>query len=84
MHGGTIPIMSGSPTPVPSFGAPRGSEDGSRLPLIPIAIGVLTVVVVIGLFIFFGRRDSTETAASGAADPYSSSLTPWPLSKSSA
>jgi|SRR5437868_3254680 len=74
-HGGTIPIMSGSPTPVPSFGAPRGGEDGSRLPLIPIAIGVLTVVVVIGLFIFFGRRDSTETAASGAADPYSSSLT---------
>ena len=67
--------MSGSPTPVPSFGAPSGSEGQSRPPLIPIAIGVVTVLVVIGLFIFFGRSGTTEYAASGTADPYAANLT---------
>src|SRR5690242_8428624 len=73
--GGTIHVMGGSPNPVPSFGAPRGTEEQSRPPLIPIAIGVVLVLAVIGLFMFFGRSGAEHAATRGAADPYAANLT---------
>lgn len=66
--------MGGSTTPVPSFGAPKGSEEQSRPPLVPIAIGAVAVLVAIGLFILFGRKGDTPSASSTAADPYASNL----------
>jgi hypothetical protein len=72
--GSTIHVMGGSPNPVPSFGAPSGTQERSRPPIIPIAIGVLTVLVVIGLFIFFGRKSPNETAAPAAGDSYAANL----------
>lgn len=73
-QGSTIHIMGNSSTPVPSFGAPSGNEEQSRPPLIPIAIGVVTVLVVIGLFAFFGRNSAHEGAAPATADPYAANL----------
>lgn len=66
--------MGNSPTPVPSFGAPSGKGEHSGPPLIPIAIGIVTVLVVIGLFAFFGRSSATESAAPATADPYAANL----------
>jgi len=66
--------MGGSTTPVPSFGAPPGSEEQSRPPLVPIAIGAVAVLVAIGLFIVFGRNRTSDTASPTAADPYASNL----------
>jgi len=73
--GGTIHVMGNSPTPVPSFGAGSGTDEQSRPPLIPIAIGVVTVLMVIGLFAFFGRNKSDSAAPGATADPYAANLT---------
>ena len=64
--------MGDSSTPVPSFGAQQDPSQ-SRPPLIPIAIGVLAVLVVIGLFILFGRG-ANQNAPTAGVDPYASSL----------
>jgi len=66
--------MDGSPSQVPSFGAPSGAEEQSRPPIVPIAIGVGLVLAVIGLFIFFGRSGPDHAATPGTADPYSANL----------
>jgi len=66
--------MGGSPSHVPSFGAPPGTEEQSRPPIVPIAIGVLLVLVVIGLFIFFGRSRADQAATPGTPDPYAAHL----------
>ena len=76
--------MGGSPNPVPSFGAPSGTEERSHPPLIPIAIGAITVLVVIGLFMFFGRKTAGEGAVPAAADPYAASLAISDVSMSTA
>lgn len=65
--------MGGSPSHVPSFGAPPGTEERSRPPIVPIAIGVALVLAVIGLFIFFGRSRTDHTTA-GTPDPYAPHL----------
>lgn len=65
--------MGDSSTPVPSFGAQQDSGE-SRPPLIPIAIGVVAVLIVIGLFILFGRSGANQNASTGGADPYASNL----------
>ena len=66
--------MGGSPSHVPSFGAPQGTEDQSRPPLVPIAIGVVLVLAVVGLFMFFGRNRADHAATPGTADPYAANL----------
>lgn len=73
MAGSTILSMAGSPTPLPSFGGASGRTEESRPPLVPIAIGVLAVLVVIGLFILFSGKGS-ENAAPSTPDPYASNL----------
>ena len=64
--------MGQSPSPFPSLGVPPSSEE-SRPPLVPIAVGAIAVVVVIGLFVFFGRKGASETPIS-ATDPYAANL----------
>ena|SRR5437588_3983992 len=73
--GGTIHVMGGPPNPVPSFGAPPGTEEQSRPPLIPIAIGAVAVLVAIGLFVLFGRNSPSASTSPAAADPYAANLT---------
>lgn len=65
--------MGDSSTPVPSFGAQQDSGE-SGPPLIPIAIGVIAVLIVIGLFILFGRPKANQNASAAGTDPYASSL----------
>lgn len=83
-RGGTILSMGESPTPVPSFGAEANKTEESRPPIIPIAIGALAVLVVIALFIFFGRKTSGEASAPATPDPYASNLAISSVSMSSA
>jgi len=66
--------MGGSSSGVPSFGAPAGTEERSRPPIVPIAIGVVLVLAVIGLFIFFGRSSADHAATAGTPDPYAPHL----------
>ena len=72
--GGTIQRMSNSPGPVPSFGASSGTQEESRPPILPIAIGALAVLIVIALFVFLGRRGASESAAPAASDSYAANL----------
>src|SRR5689334_19020350 len=81
--GGTILSMAESPDPVPSFGADATKGEESRPPVVPIAIGAIAVLLVIGLFILFGRKNSAETTAS-APDPYAANLSISSVSMSSA
>ena len=73
-NGGTIHIMAIASTFAPFFGPPPGTEEQSRPPLIPIAIGVVAVLAAIGLFAFFGRNTSDRTAPGTTADPYAANL----------
>ncbi|HWY68647.1 MAG TPA: DUF2393 family protein [Terriglobales bacterium] len=82
--GGTIHVMGGSSSHVPSFGAPSGSEERSRPPIVPIAIGVVLVLAVIGLFAFFGRRGTNQNATPGTADPYAANLAIFDVAMSTA
>ena len=64
--------MADSSTPLPSLGAPTDSGE-SGPPLLPLGIGVAVVLIVIGLFMFFGRKGPNENAPA-AADSYAASL----------
>src|SRR5579871_4993111 len=64
--------MGDSSTPVPSFGAQQDSGE-SGPPLIPIAIGVIAVLLVIGAFILFGRGGANQNSPAGV-DAYASNL----------
>ena len=75
--------MAESPDPGPSFGDATKREQ-SRPPVVPIAIGAIAVLVVVGLFILFGRKNSAETTAASAPDPYAANLTISGVSMSSA
>jgi hypothetical protein len=66
--------MGDSSSPVPSFGARPAGEERSGPPLVPIAIGAGAVVVVLVLFIVFGRSGNSNVTA-GTPDPYASNLT---------
>jgi hypothetical protein len=66
--------MGESPTPVPSFGAASGRHEEARPPVVPIAIAAVAVLVVIGLFVFFGRKGPNENSAPVAPDPYAANL----------
>lgn len=66
--------MGGSPSHVPSFGAPSGAEEQTRPPIVPIAVGVALVLAVIGLFIFFGSSGADHPATPRTADPYAANL----------
>lgn len=66
--------MADSPVPAPSFGAPSGKDEESRFPVVPIAIGALVVLVVIGLFAFLGRSRGSDNGSPAAADPYAPNL----------
>ncbi len=68
------PRMGESPTPLPSFGAPSPSSEESRPPLVPLAIGAGAVLVIVVLFIVFGRSGSNQSNASAAVDPYAANL----------
>jgi Protein of unknown function (DUF2393) len=72
--GGTIQTMAESPTPVPSFGVDSGKHEESRPPIVPIAIGAVAVLVIIALFVFFGRKRPNETATPSTPDPYAAHL----------
>ena len=76
--------MGESPTPVPSFGAEATRTEESRPPIVPIAIGAIAVLVVIGLFIFLGRKNSGDANAASAPDPYAANLSISSVSMSSA
>ena len=73
-RGGTILSMGNSPNPIPSFGGAAGKDEQSRPPIVPIAIGAATVLIVIGILMFFGRRTANENVAPAAADAYAASL----------
>jgi hypothetical protein len=75
--------MGEPPTPAPSFGSVSDKRDESRPPLIPIAIGAIAVLVVIGVMMFFSRG-SGKQAATLAADPYAASLPISDISMSTA
>jgi hypothetical protein len=72
--GGTIPTMGNSPNPIPSFARAAGKNEQSGPPIVPIAIGAATVLIVIGILIFFGRKSGNENVAPGTADPYAANL----------
>jgi Protein of unknown function (DUF2393) len=82
--GGTIHIMGNASAFAPFFGPPPGTEEQSRPPLIPIAIGVVAVLAAIGLFAFFGRNTSNSTAPGTIADPYAANLVISDVSMSTA
>lgn len=64
--------MAESPSPLPSLGQPSDSRE-SGPPLVPLAIGAAAVLIVIGMFILFGRSKGNETNST-TVDPYASSL----------
>lgn len=66
--------MAESPSPLPSLGAASGNTEESGPPIVPIAIGAVAVLVVIGLLIVFGRKGANETASPAAPDPYATNL----------
>lgn len=72
--GGTIQTMTESPTRVPSFGVDSAKGEESRPPIVPIAIGAVAVMVIIALFVIFGRKGPNETATPSTPDPYASNL----------
>jgi hypothetical protein len=72
--GGTILTMGNSPNPIPSFGREAGKDEQSGPPVVPIAIGAMAVLIVIGILMFFGRRSGNENAAQATADPYAANL----------
>jgi hypothetical protein len=65
---------SPSPSPLPSFGSASGGKEEPRPPIVPIAIGALAVLVVIGLLIVLGRKGTNENAAPLTPDPYAANL----------
>ena len=58
---------------MPSLGSPATTGDESRPPLVPIAIGAVAVLIVIGLFVLFGRKGTNETTPT-APDPYAANV----------
>lgn len=72
--GGTIQIMGNASAFAPFFGPPPGTEEQSRPPIIPIAIGAVAVLAAIGVFAFFGRNTSDNKAPGTTADPYAANL----------
>jgi len=66
--------MAESPSPLPSLGAASGSNEDSRPPIVPIAIGAIAVLLVVGLLIVFGRKGANENAAPSTPDPYAANL----------
>jgi uncharacterized protein DUF2393 len=66
--------MGDSPTPVPSFGVSSGRNEEARPPLVPIAIGAVAVLVIIGLFVFFGRKGPSDASTASTPDPYAANL----------
>jgi hypothetical protein len=66
--------MGNSPNPIPSFGGAAGKEAQSGPPIVPIAIGAATVLIVIGILIFFGRRSANENVVPATADPYAGNI----------
>lgn len=65
--------MAQSPNPLPSLGAQQAGSEESRPPIVPIAVGAVAVLVVVGLFVFFGRK-GPETVTGSAPDPYAANL----------
>ncbi|HET9742971.1 MAG TPA: DUF2393 family protein [Terriglobales bacterium] len=66
--------MSEPITPLPSFGGASGGEQDTGPPVVPIAIGVIVVLIVIGILMFFGRRGTSQNTASATVDPYAANL----------
>jgi hypothetical protein len=65
--------MGDPSTPLPSFGRHQDSGETGP-PLIPVAIGVVAVLLVIGAFILFGRGGANQKTPNTGVDPYASSL----------
>jgi hypothetical protein len=66
--------MGESHNPMPSFGSASDKREESRPPVIPIAVGAIAVLVMIGMIMLFSRGNSKSAAVPVAADPYAASL----------
>lgn len=66
--------MAESPSRMPSLGTSSGSYEESRPPIVPIAIGAVAVLVVVGLLIIFGRKGANENTAQATPDAYAANL----------
>jgi hypothetical protein len=66
--------MGESPTPMPSFGSGAGKRDESRTPMLPILIGGVAVLVLVGVIMIFSRGSTSQATLPVAADPYAVNL----------